>query len=140
MNVKSIRKLSFLVSVLGLSACAQPQSGVTAGVGGTLVSGSAGGSASVDANKSLIRCPAALGTLAVDDGRYQGTRSVTTVEPLIRLAVQQSNCFVITGIGNSRTSDVLDRITYQQRNSGEYRAGSKQEAGQRVAADYTSLG
>jgi hypothetical protein len=55
---------------------------------------------------------------------------------LIRLAVQQSNCFVITGIGNARTNDVLNGITDQQRNSGEYRVGSKQHKGQRVAADY----
>jgi hypothetical protein len=61
---------------------------------------------------------------------------VTTVDPLIRLAVQQSNCFVITGIGNQATSALLNNITAQQRESGEYRAGSKQHKGQRVAADY----
>lgn len=136
MNVKSIRTLSMLVSVLALSACAMQQPGVQIGTGKTMMSGSAGGSTSVDANKSLIRCPSPLGTLAVDDGRYQGTQSITTVDPLIRLAVQQSNCFVITAIGNSRTSALLDRITNSQRNSGEYRAGSKQEKGQRVTADY----
>ncbi|KJV07743.1 hypothetical protein VZ94_02780 [Methylocucumis oryzae] len=119
-----------------LSACAPQQSTVQMGAGNNLVSGSAGGSASVDANKSLIRCAKPLGTLAVDDGRYQGTQGVTTVDPLLRLAVQQSNCFVITGIGNRRTSDLLDRITREQRESGEYRANSKQHKGQRVAADY----
>lgn len=61
---------------------------------------------------------------------------VTSVEPLIRLAVQQSNCFVITSIGNLRSDSRLSRITDRQRNSGEYRAGSKQQKGQRVAADY----
>lgn len=136
MNIRSFHRLSALVSVLALGACASQQAGVQMGTGNNLVSGSAGGSASVDANKSLIRCASPLGTLAVDDGRYQGTNSVTTVDPLIRLAVQQSNCFVITAIGNSRTSAMLDRITDSQRNSGEYRAGSKQEKGQRVAADY----
>lgn len=122
--------------MLALGACATHQPGVQIGTGNTMMSGSAGGSASVNANKSLVRCDRSLGTLAVDDGRYRGTRSVTTVEPLIRLAVQQSNCFVITSVGNSRTSEVLDRITDTQRNSGEYRVGSKQEKGQRVAADY----
>jgi len=35
-----------------------------------------------------------------------------------------------------RTDDRLKRITNLQRDSGEYRAGSKQQKGQRVAADY----
>lgn len=84
-----------------------------------------------------------LGTLAVDDGRaadwygrFGSKTKVTSVEPLIRLAVQQSNCFVITSIGNLRSDNRLSRITDKQRNSGEYRAGSKQQKGQRVAADY----
>jgi hypothetical protein len=136
MNNKSISTLSVLASALVLAACAPQQSNVQMGSGNSLVSGSAGGAASVDANKSLIRCPAPLGTLAVDDGRFEGTRSVTTVDPLLRLAVQQSNCFVLTAIGNQKTSQTLNRITDTQRDSGEYRAGSKQEKGQRVAADY----
>ncbi len=61
---------------------------------------------------------------------------ITTIEPLIRLAVQQSNCFVITSIGSGRTESKLSAITDKQRNSGEFRAGSKQQKGQRVAADY----
>lgn len=116
---------------------------VTTGTQGTAVSGSAGGAASVDASSSLERCDQTLGTLAVDDGRaanwygrFGSATKVTSVEPLIRLAVQQSNCFVITSIGNLRSDSRLSRITDIQRNSGEYRAGSKQQKGQRVAADY----
>lgn len=136
MKSKAIRALAVLVPILALSACAAHQPGVQMGTGKTVMSGSAGGATSVDANKSLIRCSRSLGTLAVDDGRYEGTRSVTTVEPLIRLAVQQSNCFIITTIGNSRTSELLARITDTQQEPGEYRVGSKQQKGQRVAADY----
>ena len=43
---------------------------------------------------------------------------------------------MITSIGNSRTEARLAAITDKQRNSGEFRAGSKQHKGQRVAADY----
>ena len=71
----------------------------------------------------------------VTTGTQKSTTHVTTIEPLLRLAVQQSNCFVITSIGNLRTDSRLSRITDIQRNSGEYRAGSKQQEGQRVAAD-----
>ncbi|MBM9519891.1 peptidoglycan-binding protein [Desulforhopalus vacuolatus] len=116
---------------------------ITPGAGGTAISGGTGGSTSVGANASLEHCSQSLGTIAIDDGRdkswyagfYRAT-NVTTIEPLIRLAVQQSNCFVITSAGNIRTDDRLSRITSKQRNSGEYRAGSKQQKGQRVAADY----
>ena len=42
----------------------------------------------------------------------------------------------IRSIGNARTESKLSAITDKQRNSGEFRAGSKQQKGQRVAADY----
>ncbi|HAD08360.1 MAG TPA: hypothetical protein DCF62_02655 [Porticoccaceae bacterium] len=116
---------------------------VTPGTNSTAVSGSAGGGTSVGASSSLERCDETLGTLAVDDGRaadwygrFGSATKVTTIEPMIRLAVQQSNCFVITSIGNLRSDSRLSRITDIQRNSGEYRAGSNQQKGQRVAADY----
>jgi hypothetical protein len=105
--------------------------------------GAAGGATSVNANASLERCDAPLGTLAVDDGRdkawfasFGAATKITTIEPLIRLAVQQSNCFVITSMGNNRLEEKIGHITDKQRNSGEFRAGSTQQKGQRVAADY----
>ncbi|WLW63590.1 hypothetical protein RA224_09255 [Achromobacter aegrifaciens] len=107
------------------------------------VSGAAGGAASAGADETLQRCSESLGTIAIDDGRnsdwigaFGSSTQVTTIEPLLRLAVQQSNCFVITSVGNQKSDSRLSRITEQQRNSGEYRAGSKQHKGQRVAADY----
>jgi hypothetical protein len=138
-KVKSIRGLLVLVCIPVLVSCES----VTPGNFDSGVSGAAGGGASVDAKTSLERCEQTLGTLAVDDGRaadwygrFGSATNITTIEPLIRLAVQQSNCFVITSIGNLRTDSRLSRVTDLQRNSGEYRAGSKQQKGQRVAADY----
>jgi len=136
--------LATLASVVVLSGCVTPGGGLlTAGNAPTAASGAAGGAASVNANESLERCDAPLGTIAVDDGRgkewfasFGQATQVTNIEPLIRLAVQQSNCFVITSIGNNRTESRLSAITDKQRNSGEFRAGSKQQKGQRVAADY----
>ncbi len=135
---------SYTVSFLALSLCGLLVSGcISTGSGGTAISGSAGGSNSLEANTTLEHCPQTLGTLAVDDGRnsdwyhnFSRATNITTIEPLIRLAVQQSNCFAITSIGNSRSDDRLSRITNIQRKSGEYRAGSKQQKGQRIAADY----
>lgn len=133
-----------VISHATLLLCGALLSGcVTTGTNGTAISGSAGGANAVDASSTLERCDKTLGTLAVDDGREQNwygdfrrATNITTVEPLIRLAAQQSNCFVITSIGNQRTDGRMARITDLQRNSGEYRAGSKQQKGQRVAADY----
>lgn len=136
--------LATLASALVLSGCVTPGGGLlTAGNAPTAASGAAGGASSVNANESLERCDAPLGTIAVDDGRgkewfasFGQATQVTNIEPLIRLAVQQSNCFVITSIGNSRTDSRMSAITDKQRNSGEFRAGSRQQKGQRVAADY----
>lgn len=136
-NRIKLQCLALLASTMILSAC------VSSGTNGTAISGSAGGGTSVGANGALERCSETLGTIAVDDGRaadwygpFGSATRVTSIDPLLRLAVQQSNCFVITSIGNLRTDNRLSRITDLQRNSGEYRAGSKQQKGQRVAADY----
>ncbi len=127
---------------LALAGCLGGGS-VSQGTGTTAVSGSAAGGASVDAASNLERCAEPFGTLAVDDGReaywygpFSLATGVTTIEPLLRVAVLQSNCFVITSIGSQRLNDRMTDITLQQRNSGEFRAGSNQQAGQRVAADY----
>ncbi len=133
-----------LVGTLALAGCVTPGGGiVSTGTSPTEARGGAAGGTSVGANSNLERCSAPLGTLAVDDGRgkqwyasFGQATQVTTIEPLLRLAVQQSNCFVITSIGNNRMEDRMAAITDKQRNSGEFRAGSRQEKGQRVAADY----
>jgi hypothetical protein len=143
-RLNSSLRWAALAASLSLVGCVTPGGGiVSTGGNSTAASGSAGGSTSVGANASLQRCDSPLGTLAVDDGRgkewyasFGRETQVTTIEPLIRLAVQQSNCFVITSIGNNRTESKISSITDKQRNSGEFRAGSKQQKGQRVAADY----
>lgn len=114
---------------------------VSTGATQTAVTGTAAGSTASDTGQ-IERCEETIGTLAVDDGRrqtwwynfYRDTQ-VTTIEPMLRLAIQQSNCFVITSIGNERLEDRMSDITETQR-SDDFRAGSNQQAGQRVAADY----
>ena len=139
-----LRLTSAVALCLTLTACGGTGGGrVTTGTSSTAATGAAAGGTSVGANASLERCDAPLGTLAVDDGRgkewwgsFGRETQITTIEPLIRLAVAQSNCFVITSIGNNRTESKISGITDKQRNSGEFRAGSNQQKGQRVAADY----
>ena len=140
MKPNALKSISSLAVLLMLGGCLGGS--VSQGTGGTAVSGTAAGESSTEA-ANIERCEQTLGTLAVDDGRqatwwtrFYGATNVTTIEPLIRLAVQQSNCFVITSMGNTRLEDRMSRITDLQRNSGEFRTGSNQQAGQRVAADY----
>ncbi|MBS0467407.1 MAG: hypothetical protein JSS31_18155 [Proteobacteria bacterium] len=143
-HISTSLRLATLTAALALAGCVTPGGGtVSTGTAPTAATGAAGGATSVNANATLERCDAPLGTLAVDDGRgkdwyasFGAATKITTIEPLIRLAVQQSNCFVITSIGNNRTESKISSITDKQRNSGEFRAGSNQQKGQRVAADY----
>ena len=144
MSKKTTLRLAAIASALALGGCVTPGGGtISTGTAPTAATGAAGGATSVNANPTLERCDAPLGTLAVDSGRgkewyasFGAATKITTIEPLIRLAVQQSNCFVITSVGNNRTESKMSAITDKQRNSGEFRAGSKQQKGQRVAADY----
>ncbi len=128
-----------LAAALSLAGCETLTQGTSSGP----VTGAAAGSTSVNAVDSLQRCSAPLGTLAVDDGRNQSwwgpfysRTQVTSIEPMVRLVVQQSNCFIITTLGNQRLESRISGITQYQRNSGEFRAGSNQQMGQRIAADY----
>ncbi len=107
------------------------------------VTGAAGGASSVGADANLQRCPEPLGTLAVDDGRtsswfgpFTARTQITTIEPMVRLVVQQSNCFVIVAMGNSRLEGRMRGMIGDMRDSGEFRPGSSMQRGQRVAADY----
>ena len=124
-------------ALMGLTGC------IEQGTGGGPVTGAAGGASSVGADGNVQRCAESLGTLAVDDGREQAwwgpftqRTQITTIEPMVRLVIQQSNCFVITSMGNSRLEGRMRGMVDDMRNSGEFRAGSKMQRGQRVAADY----
>ncbi|MDR2991994.1 MAG: penicillin-binding protein activator LpoB [Burkholderiaceae bacterium] len=140
---KRFTKCAMSVGLAALLAACAGGGIVTPGGQSAGVSGAAAGGANAGADSTLERCPAPLGTIAVDDGRnadwfgpFGSATQVTTIDPLLRLAIQESNCFVITSIGNQKIDARLTRITQLQRNSGEYRVGSKQQKGQRVAADY----
>lgn len=134
---KKIACLGASLAVVLLSGC------VTTGSSGTASRGAVAGSTAVNHNDGLERCDSPLGTLIVDDNRdkewyeyFNKQTKISTIEPLVRLTVMQSNCFVITAAGNQRTDEKLHRISQMQRHSGEYRSDSGFHAGQRVASDY----
>lgn len=104
------------------------------------VSGSAGGAATENKNSTLEHCDTTLGTLGVVEDQnaswFQELRNykLGSTIPVIRLMIQQSNCFVIVERGNAMQSLNTERALQQ---SGEMRGGSNFGKGQMVAADYT---
>jgi hypothetical protein len=126
-------------ALLALPGCVA----TTPEVGGgskTAVTGSAGGATAQGANSSLERCDESLGTLGVVEDQnatwYQYLRNykLGSTVPVLRMMIQQSNCFVVVERGSAMHNMNVERNLAK---SGEMRANSNMGAGQMVAADYT---
>ncbi len=113
--------------------------------GGTnnLISGAAGGESAEGANTALEKCESPLGTMSMFEDRslpwwsrysrdFPGLGSTI---PVLRLMVQQSNCFVIVERGGALAAVEKERALA---NSGELREASNFGSGQLVSADYTA--
>jgi Curli production assembly/transport component CsgG len=104
------------------------------------ITGAAGGATSEGANSTLERCDQALGTIGVVEdqnaGWYRTLQSykLGSTVPVLRMMIQQSNCFVVVERGAAMQNMNIER---QLQRSGEMREGSNMGAGQMVAADYT---
>lgn len=104
------------------------------------VSGAAGGTTAENANTQLEKCGETLGTMALQEdvnapwySQLRGRNLGSTI-PVLRLMIQQSNCFVIVERGGAMRNMMQER---QLQQSGEMRGGSNFGQGQMVAADYT---
>ncbi len=106
------------------------------------VSGSAGGANTSGADSQLESCAEPLGTLAVHEDQhstwwhsyYRRYPTLGSTTPLLRLMVQQSNCFVVVERGKAMKEVMGER---ELEAAGETREGSNFGKGQMVAADYT---
>jgi curli biogenesis system outer membrane secretion channel CsgG len=127
--------------LLALTGCegTMPKLG---GASGQTVTGGAAGGASEGANSQLEHCDGPLGTLGVEEDQtapwwseyYSRYPSLGSTTPVLRMMIQQSNCFVVVERGRSMNNMMRERALQQ---SGEMRSGSKFGKGQMVAADYT---
>ncbi|MBI5926834.1 MAG: peptidoglycan-binding protein [Aquabacterium sp.] len=105
-----------------------------------VVSGAAGGESAEGQNSQLENCPETLGTLAIEEDTtapwyYQlRDHQLGSTIPVLRLMIQQSNCFVIVERGKSLNNMMRER---EFARGDESRAGSNFQKGQMVAADYT---
>lgn len=139
MRINAMKSCLLALSVsaaLLLTGCADMQ----VGGGKNPVGGSAGGATSTNAAPTLEHCDHPLGTLAVEENTNDPWYAVLTGQyhlpstiPLIRLMVQQSNCFVVVDRGQAMNSMMGERSLAA---SGELRNTANMGRGQMVAADY----
>ena len=107
----------------------------------TVATGSAAGAATSGESGALEKCASPLGTVSLVENQSAGWYTILTGEyklpptsNLLRLLVQQSNCFVVVERGAAgmramnRERDLMK--------SGEMRQGSNFGGGQMVASDY----
>jgi curli biogenesis system outer membrane secretion channel CsgG len=140
-KLASITKLAVgaVAMLLALSGCNATTP--TLGGGKNTATGAAAGGSSEGANPELEHCDASLGTMAVDEDRdsrwyYRLTNeyNLDSTVPVLRMLIQQSNCFVVVERGRSLNNMMAERDLAA---SGEVRSGSNMGKGQMVAADYT---
>ena len=126
------------VATVVLAGCAGTTP--TLGGGGTVATGGAGGATAENASSQLEKCSESLGTMAVvEDQNTPWYRTLTqyrlgSTVPVLRMLIQQSNCFVVVERGQAMNNMMQERAL---QSSGEMRSGSSFQKGQLVAADYT---
>lgn len=132
-------KLALLAGLLALSGCANMQMGSQEAK--TTATGSAGGANSQNANANLEKCTAPLGTIAVVEdtsapwyGVLTGQMKLGSTVPVLKLLIQQSNCFVVVERGRAMNNMMQERALQQ---SGELRSNSNFGKGQMASADYS---
>jgi hypothetical protein len=107
----------------------------TVGGGTASAGGAAGGATAEGQKKELERCDESLGTMAMEEdqrapwyAQLRGYQLGSTI-PVLRLMIQQSNCFVIVERGGGLNDMMSER---QMMRGEEGRAGSNMGGGQMV--------
>ena len=107
----------------------------------TVATGSAAGSASANTSGALEKCASPLGTVSLIENQSAGWYTILRNEyklpptsNLLRLLIQQSNCFVVVERGAAGMNAMTRERALMQ--SGEMRGGSNFGRGQMVASDY----
>jgi len=128
---------SVCLTVATVSARAQGITDPKQGKGGSVVKGAAGTDGSVGDN-GLSHCDKPMGALAVVEPQSQVLTALMRYKlqspvGLIRMMVQQSNCFIVVERGAGMQNLMQER---QLASAGEARQGSNMGGGQMVAADF----
>lgn len=136
-------KRSFCVLILGscLSVNAQDKPGFfdfKPGEAGTPITGSASASGASDSAPTLEKCEKPLGTVAIVQPQDYVTAALAQYKlpppnSLLRLIIQQSNCFQVVERGLGMQNLMQERQLAQ---GGQTQSGSNIGGGQMVAADF----
>jgi len=123
---------------LAVSAHGQGVTDMKKGEGGSVVQGSAGPSGAQDAPSDLERCEKPYGTVAVAEPQSYVVQGLLRYKlgsptPLIRLMIQQSNCFLVVERGVGMQNLMQERALAK---AGELRQDSNVGGGQMMTADY----
>jgi len=105
---------------------------------GNVVTGGAGPDGAQGASPQLEKCDKPYGTLAVSEpqdyvGRALMGIGLTSPVPLIRMIIQQSNCFMVVERGRAMQNLMQERDLAQ---SGQLRRNANMGGGQMMTADY----
>jgi hypothetical protein len=130
-----------LAATLALAAQAEALGGITdmkKGEGGSAVKGSAGPSGSSDSASDLERCDKPMGAMAVVEPQSHILASLSRYRlqspvGIIRLMIQQSNCFIVVERGVGMQNMMQERALAR---GGELRQDSNVGGGQMVTADF----
>jgi len=125
------------LALLASTAAAQGITGTRKGQGGSVVQGSAGTGGSTG-DKNLEHCDKPMGAMAVvepQDFIIASLRRYNLGSPtgLIRMMIQQSNCFIVVERGVGLQNAMQER---QLQQGGQLRADSNVGGGQMVTADF----
>ena len=134
-------KITVLAAAVLLAGCNATQPTIGSEKASTVATGAAGGATATNANAALEKCASPLGTVAlVEETSAEWYRMFTTeyrlgsTVPVLRLMIQQSNCFIVVERGRAMAGMERERAIAA---SGQGRAGSNFGGGQMVAADYS---
>src|SRR5262245_37688036 len=135
----ALRASALVVCLVLVAAWAHAQgiTGTKQGKGGSVVQGSAGTDGS-SGDSGLEHCDKPMGALAVVEPQAEVLAALTRYKltspvGLIRMMIQQSNCFIVVERGAGMQNLMQER---QLAAAGQSRQGSNMGGGQMVAADF----
>ena len=141
MSKKTLPLLAAACAAVLLTGCETTNMRMGSPDAKTVATGAAGGATAANESSQLQKCSSPLGTVSLvenqDAGWYTILRNEYKLPPtsnLLRLLIQQSNCFVVVERGAAGMR-AMDRER-QLMGSGEMRGGSNFGRGQMVASDY----
>ncbi|MDM0069828.1 peptidoglycan-binding protein [Variovorax sp. J31P207] len=130
-----------MAALLALAGCQTTDMQMGSQSAKTVATGSAAGGSSSGANSQLQRCDSPLGTVSLVENQSAGWYTILRDEyklpptaTLLRLLVQQSNCFVVVERGGAGMAAMGRERALME--GGDMRGGSNFGKGQMVASDY----